>query len=243
MIHRCITCDQFSPECLLDYLEFSSEHQALEIANRVEASIFVWRRKTTARSKNNAEKRELFADRAESLLLCLKQRFPGLTQTTLDMSKIQFNKVSVYLISPSSNASSSFSAHISIFTQTCIFQDVGKSILESYSRVLESLAFNIVARIDDLLYVDDLTKHSDRSPSIMPVSAVVQKRVTISYSVPVSRTPYATAYATPSLSPAPLISPARTERTPFFIRKGNNRGFGVKKVLTDYLSGVEREKQ
>jgi hypothetical protein len=30
------------------------------------------------------------------------------------------------------------------------FQDVGKSILESYSRVLESLASNIVARIDEL---------------------------------------------------------------------------------------------
>lgn len=37
-------------------------------------------------------------------------------------------------------------------------QDVGKSILESYSRVMESLAFNIMARIVDLLYVDDATK-------------------------------------------------------------------------------------
>lgn len=42
----------------------------------------------------DADKRELLADRAESLLLCLKQKFPGLTQTTLDMSKIQCNKVS-----------------------------------------------------------------------------------------------------------------------------------------------------
>lgn len=37
-------------------------------------------------------------------------------------------------------------------------QDVGQSILESYSRVMESLAFNIMARIDDLLYVDDAMK-------------------------------------------------------------------------------------
>ena len=35
---------------------------------------------------------------------------------------------------------------------------MGQSILESYSRVMESLAFNIMARIDDLLYVDDATK-------------------------------------------------------------------------------------
>lgn len=35
---------------------------------------------------------------------------------------------------------------------------MGQSILESYSRVLESLAFNLLARIEDLLYVDDATK-------------------------------------------------------------------------------------
>lgn len=112
MIHRYITSDQFSPECLLNCLDLTSEHQALEIANRVEASVYVWRRRTntrTATSTNRStsksswemvkdlmvdgDKRELLADRAESLLLCLKQRFPGLSQTTLDMSKIQFNKV------------------------------------------------------------------------------------------------------------------------------------------------------
>lgn len=37
-------------------------------------------------------------------------------------------------------------------------QDVGHSLLESYSRVMESLAFNIMARIDDLLYVDDASR-------------------------------------------------------------------------------------
>jgi hypothetical protein len=42
------------------------------------------------------EKRELLAERAEGLLICLKQRFPGLTQTSLDMSKIQYNKVSKF---------------------------------------------------------------------------------------------------------------------------------------------------
>lgn len=41
----------------------------------------------------DGDKRELLADRAENILLSLKQRFPGLTQTTLDTSKIQCNKV------------------------------------------------------------------------------------------------------------------------------------------------------
>lgn len=35
-----------------------------------------------------------------------------------------------------------------------VMQDVGKAILESYSRVLEGLAFNIVAWIEDVLHED-----------------------------------------------------------------------------------------
>lgn len=41
----------------------------------------------------DGDKRELLAERAESLLLSLKQRYPCLTQTALDTSKIQYNKV------------------------------------------------------------------------------------------------------------------------------------------------------
>ncbi|XP_015877245.3 rop guanine nucleotide exchange factor 5 [Ziziphus jujuba] len=234
IIYRYVTSDQFSSECLLDCLDLSSEHVALEVANRVEASVYVWRRRshpkppthpnrsTTKSSWNmvkdlmiDGDKRELLAERAESLLLSLKQRYPCLTQTALDTSKIQYNK------------------------------DVGKSILESYSRVLESLAFNIVARIDDLLYVDDLSKQSEKLSSVPKVSVISHKKVSVPFSVPVSGTPYKTA-STPTYSPAPLISPARGERTPFLHNNVNNnnnnkphrRGFGVKRVLTNYL-GVD----
>ncbi|TKY47489.1 Rop guanine nucleotide exchange factor 5 [Spatholobus suberectus] len=236
-VYRYITSDQFSPECLLDCLDISSEHVALEIANRVEAAIYVWRRRAHSRSSPNpnrsttksswemvkdfmvdGDKRELLADRAENILVSLKQRFPGLSQTTLDTSKIQCNK------------------------------DVGKSVLESYSRVLESMAFNIVARIDDLLYVDDLTKHSERF-ALVPtttVNVVSQQKVTRPLSVSVSgTTPHKAAVGTPSFSPAtaPLISPARGERTPFLNNNNNGikphrRGFGVRRVLSNYL-GVE----
>ncbi|WCJ19727.1 ROP guanine nucleotide exchange factor 5 [Euphorbia peplus] len=234
LIYRYITSDQFSSECLLDCLDLSTEHVALEIANRVESAIYVWRRRAHSKPPTNpnrssarsswdmvkdfmvdGDKREQLAERAENLLLSLKQRFPSLTQTTLDTSKIQFNK------------------------------DVGKSILESYSRVLESLAFNIVARIDDLLYVDDLTKHSDKL-SVSTVSVIAHKKVTIPYSVPLSGTPYRPTFSTPSYSPAPLISPARGERTPFLpnttishnTSKPPRRGFGVRRVLSNYL-GVD----
>ena len=116
VIYRYITSDHFSPDCLLDCLDLSSEYQALEIANRVEASVYVWRRRggvgaakpaSRAGAKSSwgivkdmimdTEKRDLLAERAEGLLISLKQRFPGLTQTSLDMSKIQYNKVGVCL--------------------------------------------------------------------------------------------------------------------------------------------------
>lgn len=38
-------------------------------------------------------------------------------------------------------------------------QDVGQSILESYSRILESLAFTIISRIDDVLFADRLSQN------------------------------------------------------------------------------------
>ncbi|KAH9616920.1 hypothetical protein KSS87_006479 [Heliosperma pusillum] len=219
MMYRYITSDHYLPDSLLDCLDLSTEHVALEIANRVEAAIYVWRRRIHAKpvSTNptrsttksswemmkdlmvDGDKRELLAERAERLLLCLKQRFPGLTQTSLDTSKIQCNK------------------------------DVGKSILESYSRVLESLSFNIVARIDDLLHVDDLTKQS---------SVIAHKKA--------SSTPHKPAMSTPS--PASVVSPGRVERTPFMnhdISKPPRRGgggLGVKRVLTNYLSGESKTK-
>ncbi|XP_039064421.1 rop guanine nucleotide exchange factor 7-like isoform X1 [Hibiscus syriacus] len=225
LIYRYISSDLFTPECLLDCLDLSSEHQAIEIANRVEASIYLWRRKTNPKPVNNTarsssksswdmvkdlmvdgEKREILADRAESLLLCLKQRFAGLPQTSLDMSKIQNNK------------------------------DIGKSILESYSRVLESLAFNIVARIDDLFYVDDLTKHSDQFSSPNRVGVIGRRSLSTPYHMAFSSSPYRTAFTTPNFSPAHLVSPAKGERP--------QHGIGVKKaLLTDYLSIDLRDKE
>lgn len=116
-----------------------------------------------------------------------------------------------------------------------------------------------MARIDDLLYVDDLTKHSEKLSSVPTVSVIANKKGSIPYSLPVSSTPYKTTITTSSFSPAPLISPARGERTPFLkeninsnnnnnshhhhhhhnnISKPHRRGFGVRRVLTNYL-GVD----
>ncbi|KAL9430180.1 hypothetical protein AB3S75_025542 [Citrus x aurantiifolia] len=140
------TTEKFSPDHLLDCLSIASEHEALELADHVEASMYTWRRKACmSHSKSSwdmvkdlmsetdrSDKNHLLAARAESLLFCLKQRYPELAQTSLDTCKIQCN------------------------------QDVGQAVLESYSRVLEGLAFNIVAWVEDVLFVDRSVRNQDQ---------------------------------------------------------------------------------
>ena len=80
-------------------MDMSTEHKVLDLKNRIEASIVIWQRKmlqkdgkSTWGSAVSLEKRELFEERAETILLILKQRFPGIPQSWLDISKIQYNK-------------------------------------------------------------------------------------------------------------------------------------------------------
>lgn len=81
-------------------MDLSTEHKVLDLKNRIEASIIIWRRKMIHKDGKSAwgsavslEKRELFEERAESILVLLKQRFPGIPQSSLDICKIQYNKV------------------------------------------------------------------------------------------------------------------------------------------------------
>lgn len=97
-----------------------------------------------------------------------------------------------------------------------LLQDVGQSILESYSRVMESLAFNIMARIDDVLYVDDAVKRSAAAESMALFGRgglgglPIQKRMSPS-PFSIQHSPYASPFATPFCSSTPLTgSPGRT---------------------------------
>lgn len=99
--------ETFSPDVLLDSLNIKTEHEAVELANRVEASMYTWRRKLGVPQSKSSwnmvkdlvsdtdrnDKNHALAERAETLLFSLKQRYPELAQTTLDTSKIQCNKV------------------------------------------------------------------------------------------------------------------------------------------------------
>ncbi|CAN6982451.1 unnamed protein product [Brassica oleracea var. botrytis] len=132
-IYKSITEEWFDPAPFLSMMDLSTEHKVLDLKNKIEASVVIWKRKLHVKDSKSSwgsavslEKRELFEERAETILVFLKQKFPGLPQSSLDISKIQFNK------------------------------DIGQAVLESYSRILESLAYTVMSRIEDVLYTDSL---------------------------------------------------------------------------------------
>lgn len=111
LIYRSITVEYFDPDQFLTTMDLSSEHKILDLKNRIEASIVIWKRKmnqkdgkSTWSSAVSLEKRELFEERAETILLILKQRFPGTPQSALDISKIQYNRVKIYFFIHTSNS-------------------------------------------------------------------------------------------------------------------------------------------
>ncbi|WVZ99590.1 hypothetical protein U9M48_044860 [Paspalum notatum var. saurae] len=142
-MYKLITDDYFDPEELLSSVDLSDEHNIVDLKNRVEASVVIWQKKMTQKDSKlswghniSHEKRGKFEGRAENILLLIKHRFPGIAQSALDISKIQCNK------------------------------DVGLAILESYSRALESLAFTVTSRIEDVLNADLATQDAQSSESM-----------------------------------------------------------------------------
>lgn len=99
-IYKNITVESFDPWHFISTLDLSKEHKIVDIKNRIEASIVIWKRKMHNKdakspwgSSVSLEKRELFEERAETVLLLIKHKFPGIPQSSLDITKIQYNKV------------------------------------------------------------------------------------------------------------------------------------------------------
>ncbi|KAM3374988.1 rop guanine nucleotide exchange factor 12 [Capsicum galapagoense] len=146
-IYKSITEEYFDPDYFFTTMDMSSEHKILDLKDRIEASVVIWRRKMNAKDGKSSwgstvsfEKRGIFEERAEVVLLILKQHFPGISQSTLDISKIQYNK------------------------------DVGQAVLESYSRIIESRAFTIMSRIEDVLQADAMAQNPSNGVAKRPLS-------------------------------------------------------------------------
>ncbi|TKW16901.1 hypothetical protein SEVIR_5G329600v4 [Setaria viridis] len=155
-LYRIITDVEFDPDDFLSTVDLTSEHKILDLKDRIEASVIIWNRKVHNKDGKSSwgsavsqEKREQFEERAQTLLLIIKHRFPGIPQSTLDIAKIQENR------------------------------DVGFALLESYSRVLESLAFNVMSRIEDVIQADNLAREKakrDAPPPAEDAAAAAGRR-------------------------------------------------------------------
>ncbi|XP_047942698.1 rop guanine nucleotide exchange factor 9-like [Salvia hispanica] len=144
-IYKSITDEVFDPQQFLSTLDLSCENKVVDIKNRIEASIVIWKRKMNNKDNKTSwgftvstEKRCMFEERLETILILLKHQFPGLPQSSLDITKIQYNK------------------------------DAGLAILESYSRVLETLANTVMSRIDDVLYANTMARESGTGATMLP---------------------------------------------------------------------------
>lgn len=100
-LYRIITDVEFDPDDFLSTVDLTSEHKILDLKDRIEASVIIWNRKVHNKDSKSSwgsavsqEKREQFEERAQTLLLIIKHRFPGIPQSTLDIAKIQENRVS-----------------------------------------------------------------------------------------------------------------------------------------------------
>ncbi|KAL8244644.1 hypothetical protein R6Q59_010902 [Mikania micrantha] len=139
-LYRILNTTSSSSTGMLNILNLKSEHTALDTINRLEAAVYAWKeriviQKTTTKSPARTpwslkdpsmelDKIELLIVRAELLLQQIRNRYPNLPQTFLDVMKIQYGK------------------------------DIAYAILEAYSRVLGNLAFNILTRFGDICQED-----------------------------------------------------------------------------------------
>ncbi|EPS57369.1 hypothetical protein M569_17449, partial [Genlisea aurea] len=142
-LYRALTEESaLSGQEIMDRLNLKSEHQALEIINRLEAAISEWQVRVSEEQQADIksparpswsfikdpivemEKTEVLVNQAEILVKQIKTKYPNLPLTFIDATKIRYGK------------------------------DVGHSILEAYSRVLANLAFSILSRIGDVLQED-----------------------------------------------------------------------------------------
>ncbi|CAI7779244.1 unnamed protein product, partial [Closterium sp. NIES-54] len=132
-------------------VDLSNQRASLKLACKMEAAQQIWiRQLQTARepylthtlggSYLSTSSREIMRleenlERVASCLAAIRRMWPDLPQTTLDLAKIAFNR------------------------------DIGKAVLESYSRVLEGAASNIRARLRDVLHAD----HLFNNPQLFPL--------------------------------------------------------------------------
>lgn len=104
-----MTAESIPAEEMINSLNLRSEHSALEAINRLEAAIFAWKEKIAEQGNGKSpvrtswsfikdpiselDKMESLVNQAEIRLQQLKNKYPNLPQTFLDVTKVQYGKV------------------------------------------------------------------------------------------------------------------------------------------------------
>ncbi|CAI5483977.1 unnamed protein product [Closterium sp. Yama58-4] len=140
-VYAALHANPFTDDKLLSTADLSNQKAALKLACKLEAAEQIWMRQLAlarepqlstlggsylSTSSRDMVRLEESLQRVSSCLAAIRRRWPDLPQTTLDLAKIAFNG------------------------------DIGKAVLESYSRVLEGAASNIRSRIRDVLHANYL---------------------------------------------------------------------------------------
>ncbi|XP_060173670.1 rop guanine nucleotide exchange factor 14-like isoform X1 [Lycium barbarum] len=142
-LYRILTEESASAEEMFNSLNLRSENSVLEVVNRLEEAIIVWKERVTDQASGKSpvqkswsfvkdpvfelDKLQVLLSQAEVLLQQLKLKYPNLPQTFLNVTKIQYGT------------------------------DIAHLILEAYSRALLNLAYKILTRIGEILQVDFLS--------------------------------------------------------------------------------------
>lgn len=111
-LYRSITAPSCSVQGILLSLNLKNEHCVLDTVNRLEGAIFAWKQSLNEEAGKRSpirypwhfmrdnglehEKIGMFLERAETLHELLKNKFANLAQTFIDVTKVQYNKVSAF---------------------------------------------------------------------------------------------------------------------------------------------------
>lgn len=93
---------------MLKLLDLQTDHSILDCVNKLEVAVLVWKGRIHEQEDEKSPSRmswsfmkdpihelekETLLDRAESLMLFLKENYPNLPRTFLDSTKVQYGKV------------------------------------------------------------------------------------------------------------------------------------------------------
>ncbi|PWZ12152.1 Rho guanine nucleotide exchange factor 8 [Zea mays] len=201
-LYRVITDVEFDPDDFLSTMDLTSEHKILDLKDRIEAGVGhhlehegaqQGRQVVLGLHRQPGEEGAVRGASAEAAAHPQAQvprhppvrarhrkdpREQGEQSTSTSMRATQCNaavRLATDLCRSGLNALTHYCRHGRRRRQ----QDVGFALLESYSRVLESLAFNVMSRIEDVVQTDNLARDIAKKNAPPAADPAARRRTTL----------------------------------------------------------------